>query len=245
MAQIERVEVYVDGSPEPVQVITRPPFKVGLNPADFAEGEHYMRVVTTYDNGEYYEQPYTFTITHKREVAVAHINQAPLHSPVEVDLIDPMEQVGMPPPSMLTQVILPLALFLLIVLLAGWFAIYGDKSVSDVVSNIQPIAEAAPAAAATGGGADGAALYAEHCAACHGPEGKGQGDIFPALAGNANLADTDMVLDTVLHGREGTAMVAWGEQMDDDQIAAVINYVLSAWGNDFGSVTAEDVAAKR
>jgi len=245
MAQIERVEVYVDGSSEPFQIITRPPFKVSLNPSDFEEGDHYMRVVITYDNGEYYEQPYTFSVSHKNEIAVAHINQAPIYSPVAVDLIDPMEQEGMPPPGLLTQVILPLVLFLLIVGLAGWFAIYGDKSVSDVVTDIQPIAEAAPAAAATGGSVDGAALYAEHCAACHGPEGKGQGDIFPALAGNTNLADTDMVIDTVLHGRQGTAMVAWGEQMDDDQIAAVINYVLSAWGNSFGSVTAEDVAARR
>ncbi len=59
------------------------------------------------------------------------------------------------------------------------------------------------------------------------------------------MTRTDMVLDTVLHGRQGTAMPPWGEQMNDDQIAAVINYVLSAWGNDFGAVTPEDVATKR
>jgi mono/diheme cytochrome c family protein len=245
MAKIERVEVYVDGSQEPFQIITQEPFKVKLNPSDFEEGDHYMRVVIYYDNGEYYDQPYLFSIQHKSEIAVGHINQAPIHSPVEVDLIDPMEQEGMPPPSMLTQAILPVVLFLLIVLVAGWFSIYGDNPVSDVVTDIQPIAEASQPEAPAGGPADGAAIYAEKCASCHGPNGEGQGDIFPALAGNANLADVDMVIDTVLHGRQGTAMVPWGDQLSDEQIAAVINHILSAWGNDFGSVTPEDVAAAR
>ncbi len=245
MAQIARVEVYVDGSTEPMQIITQAPFEVSLNPADFEEGEHSMRVVVDYDNGETYDQFYLFTITHDNKLAVAHINQAPIHSPVRVDLIDPMEQEGMPPPGMVTQVILPVTLFLLIVLVAGWFSLRGDSPVSDMVTNIEPIAEASQPQAPAGGPADGAALYTEHCAACHGPNGEGQGDIFPALAGNPNLADKDLVLDTVIHGRQGTAMPAWGEQMTDDQIAAVINYVLSAWDNDFGSVTPEDVAAKR
>ena len=245
MAQIERVEVYVDGSTEPFQIITQAPFKVKLNPSDFEEGDHYMRVVITYDNGEYYDQPYLFTISHKNEIAVGHINQAPIHSPVHVDLIDPMEQEGMPPPRVLTHAILPVVLFLLIVLTAGWFSIRGDSPVSDVVTDIQPIAEAAKPAAPEGGAVDGAAIYAENCASCHGPNGEGQGDVFPALAGNANLADTDMVIDTVLHGRQGTAMVPWSEQFNDEQVVAVINYILSSWGNDYGSVTPEDVAAKR
>ncbi len=245
MAQIERVEVYVDGSPEPFQVITQAPFKVKLNPADFEAGDHNMRVVIYYDNGEYYDQPYLFTIQHNNEIAVGHINQSPIHSPVAVDLIDPMEQEGLPPPKVLTHAVIPTLLFLLILVVAGWFSFYGDTSASAEVTNIEPIAKPSRPEAPAGGAVDGAAIFAENCASCHGPNGEGQGDVFPALAGNANLADTDMVIDTVLRGRQGTAMVPWGEQMNDDQIAAVINYVLSAWGNDFGSVTPEEVAAKR
>ncbi|HHB90631.1 MAG TPA: cytochrome c [Anaerolineae bacterium] len=247
MAKIERVEVYVDGSPEPLQVITQAPFKVKLSPSDFEEGDHHMRVVTYYDNGEYYDQPYLFTIDHTGEVEVAHINRAPIFSEVEIALVDPMEQEGMPPPKLFTHAVLPVLLFLLILLVAGWFSIYGDSAVSDVVTNIEPIAEASQPEGAMpeGGAVDGAAIYAENCATCHGPNGEGQGDVFPALAGNANLADTEMVIDTVLHGRQGTAMPPWGNQFNDEQIAAVINHVLSSWGNSFGSVTPEDVAAKR
>ncbi len=243
MAEIQRVEVYVDGSSEPFQVVTQPPFKVRLDPADFVEGDHHMRVVVTYDNGDYHDYAYVFTISHKPEVEISHINQAPIFSPVEVDLLDPMES-EMPPPGLLSQAILPVALFLIIVVVAAWFSISGDSAVSAQVSHVEEISKPAAAAPATGS-VDGQAIFAEKCAACHQLDGKGQGDVFPALAGNPNLADTDMVIDTVLHGRPGTAMVAWGEQMNDEQIAAVINYILSAWGNDFGSVTVEDVAAKR
>ncbi len=247
MANIARVEVYVDDSPEPLQIITQEPFRVQLNPADFSEGEHVMRVVIYYDNEEYYEQPYVFSVAHTNEVFVGYINRAPVGSPIQVDLIDPMEREGMPPPRLLTQAIFPALLFVAILLVAGWFSIYGDSPVSDVVTHIEPVAASSkPAAAAPATeGADGAAIFAQDCATCHGPNGEGQGDIFPALAGNANLADTAMVIDTVLHGRTGTAMPPWGDQLSDDQVAAVINYILSSWGNDFGSVTADDVAARR
>jgi len=244
MAKIKRVEVYVDGSKKPFQVLEKKPFAVRLHPNDFSEGEHTMQVVSYYDNGDYHEQPYMFTIAHKNEVTVGHISRAPIGSPIDVDLIDPMEMTGVTPPSLLYHVILPALLFVIILVVSAWFSIYGDTSVSDVVTNIQPISHAqaaAPASAST----DGAALYAENCASCHGANGQGQGDIFPALAGNAELADTDMVLNTVIHGREGTAMPVWGDQLDDAQIAAVITYIRSAWGNDFGAVTPEDVAAKR
>ncbi len=246
MAKIKRVEVYVDGATKPFKVIEKEPFAVKLHPDEFSEGDHVMQVVVAYDNGDYHEQPYIFTIAHKNEVSVGHISRAPIGSPIEVDLIDPMETAGMPAPNLVYHAILPAVLFILILVVSGWFSIYGDTSASDEVTNIQPISHVQPqAGAASGGAVDGAALYAENCASCHGANGQGQGDIFPALAGNANLADTDLALNTVIHGREGTAMPVWGDQMNDEQIAAVINYIRSAWGNDFGSVTPEDVAAKR
>lgn len=48
---IERIEVYLDGGAEPVQVLTQPPFKVTYDTRSLSDGEHLLRVVTYYTNG--------------------------------------------------------------------------------------------------------------------------------------------------------------------------------------------------
>ncbi len=252
MAEIARVEVFVDGQDKPFQVLEKAPFQVRLNPADFAEGDHFLQVQVHYTNGDYHHYIYRFTVTQENRTYAGYLNRAPVGAPIEVELLDPSEAViETPRPTFMAHGVLPALLFVLIAGLATWFSILGDRPVKDFVEDTQPLAAASvgsaaqDAAAAPAGAVDGAAIYAQNCATCHGPEGQGQGDIFPALAGNPNLADTEMVMDVVLHGREGTAMVPWGNQLSDEEIAAVVNYILSAWGNDFGSVTAEDIAARR
>ena len=83
----------------------------------------------------------------------------------------------------------------------------------------------------------GAAVYAEHCAACHQRDGRGMRAAVPALAGNAAVTarEADNVVSAVLGGfdQHGTwgAMPALAGALDDMQIAAVANYVRHAWGN--------------
>ncbi len=252
MAKIIRVEVYVDGAPEPLQVLTQEPFKVNLDPAAFEEGDHFLRVTVEYDNGDYHEYLYTFTVAHRNEEFVGYLNRAPVRAPVDVLLIDPMERAETAqPPKPFIHGVLPVLLFLLVAGIATWFAIRGDQPAALAVAQVEDLAgaytgsAAQPAQPQKAASADGKAIYQTNCASCHGPEGQGMGDVFPALAGNPNLADTEMVLDVVVNGRPGTAMPAWGGQLSDEEIAAVINYVLSSWGNDFGSVTPEDVARFR
>lgn len=89
---------------------------------------------------------------------------------------------------------------------------------------------------------DGATLYANVCAACH--LDKGQGAIgaghYPALAKNANLESGGYPVTLVLHGQKGMPPV--GQMMSDDQVAAVVNYVRTHFGNDYkDAVTAQDV----
>ena len=79
----------------------------------------------------------------------------------------------------------------------------------------------------------GEALFANACQACHmsnaqGADGAGR---YPALAKNAKLATSGYVLDVVLHGYK--AMPALGELMTDEQVAAVVNYVRSHFGNNY------------
>lgn len=78
----------------------------------------------------------------------------------------------------------------------------------------------------------GQAIYSNKCAACHQPTGKGLPPMFPAIQGD--LIATGPVakhIDIVLHGVTGTAMQAFGDQLDDTDLAAVITYQRNAWGN--------------
>jgi mono/diheme cytochrome c family protein len=87
----------------------------------------------------------------------------------------------------------------------------------------------------------GAGLFQQHCAVCHGSNG--EGEIGPALAGNADLANTAMMLDIVLFGK--SAMPAWGTQLTDEQIAQVTTHERTSWGNTFAAITTDQVTQQR
>ncbi|CAE6729812.1 c-type cytochrome [Paraburkholderia domus] len=92
----------------------------------------------------------------------------------------------------------------------------------------------------------GEALYNATCAGCHMPDGKGaQGaGHYPALADNPAVEAAPYVIVNVLHGRK--AMPSFGDAMDDDQVAAVVNYTRTHFGNRFaGSVTPSQVRSLR
>jgi len=89
-------------------------------------------------------------------------------------------------------------------------------------------------------------VYAQ-CAACHGAEGQGVPNVFPALAGS-KIATGPLAghLDIVLHGKPGTAMQAFGAQLNDLDIAAVVTFERNSFGNSTGDVVqAADVKARR
>lgn len=90
---------------------------------------------------------------------------------------------------------------------------------------------------------DGEALYLQHCAACHQPEGQGLGT-FPALVGNdVALGDERDLVALLLDGR--AAMPAFAAILDDGEIAAVLTHVRSAWGNDADSIEPDLVSEVR
>jgi cytochrome c5 len=96
------------------------------------------------------------------------------------------------------------------------------------------------------GATTGEALYATICQACHMPDGKGAtgAGTYPALAGNQNLVAAGYPVIVVLHGLRGMPPV--GYFMTDDQVAAVVNYVRTHFGNDYpDAVTAAEVKAAR
>ena len=79
--------------------------------------------------------------------------------------------------------------------------------------------------------AEGEKVYSANCVACHQANGKGLPGTFPPLEGSklANGAKADHI-KIVMEGKPGTAMAAF-KHLSDVQIAAVVTYERSSWGN--------------
>lgn len=83
--------------------------------------------------------------------------------------------------------------------------------------------------------ARGEKIYAANCAACHQANGMGLPGAFPAISGSkVATGPVDAHIDIVLHGKPGTAMAAFGAQLSDADIAAVVTYQRNAWDNKTG-----------
>jgi len=102
----------------------------------------------------------------------------------------------------------------------------------------------------------GAKLYEDHCANCHGLQGQGQPGAYPALAGNraVTMTPTNNLVLTVLGGGFAPSthsnprpygMPPFVLQLGDADIAEVLTYVRSAWGNQAAPVSEFDVNTPR
>ncbi len=92
--------------------------------------------------------------------------------------------------------------------------------------------------------AGGQSLFMDNCAACHQPNGVGVAGAFPALKGSkVAQGDPKEPITRVLKGRGG--MPSFQSELTDLEIATVLTYVRSAWGNKAGPVQATQIAALR
>ncbi|MEO7054958.1 MAG: cytochrome c [Rhizomicrobium sp.] len=92
----------------------------------------------------------------------------------------------------------------------------------------------------------GAAVYSHVCQACHMADAKGAvgAGAYPALANNSKLAEAGYPVSVILHGQK--AMMPLGALLTDQQVADVVNYVRTNFGNKYkGTVSATDVKAQR
>jgi len=102
----------------------------------------------------------------------------------------------------------------------------------------------AGAAAAQAPAEDGQTLFAKNCAACHQADGKGIPGAFPALAGSSVVTGAlGEVSEVLLKGRGG--MPDFSGSLDDAEIALVVSYARSSWGNRAPPVTSAEIEARR
>ena len=102
----------------------------------------------------------------------------------------------------------------------------------------------------------GAAIYADNCSACHGPDGKGVPFLFPSLAGSPNVRSTDpaSLIRVLIEGARsvatageptGPGMPSFAWKLSDDQAAAVLTYIRNSWGASAPAVDPHEVEQAR
>jgi mono/diheme cytochrome c family protein len=93
---------------------------------------------------------------------------------------------------------------------------------------------------------EGEAIYQGVCQGCHMPDAKGAigAGAYPALAKNANLEIAGYPIGVIVKGQK--AMPPFADSFNDEQIANVVNYVRSHFGNKYrDKVKPEDVKIMR
>jgi len=109
--------------------------------------------------------------------------------------------------------------------------------------------------AAAADSVDGSVVYAGNCAACHQANGMGLSGVFPPLADSRwVLEDDERLVQILLHGVQGE-MVVRGEtyngvmpafpQLSDAELAAVLTYIRTSWGNAGAPISTDQVAVGR
>ena len=97
----------------------------------------------------------------------------------------------------------------------------------------------------------GEKVYNTACAACHQVNGEGLPNVFPGLKASPIVVGDiakhiDVIINGVMKDGKPTAMQAFGAQLNDADIAAVVTYERNAWGNDTGDVVQpSDIKAAR
>jgi nitrite reductase (NO-forming) len=97
-------------------------------------------------------------------------------------------------------------------------------------------------------------IYTQSCFACHQANGEGVVGIFPPLAKSDYLnADVDRSIDVVLRGLSGEITVNGekysnvmpAQRLTDEQVANVLTYIYSNWGNKAQEITPAMVRKRR
>lgn len=138
---------------------------------------------------------------------------------------------------------------------SGWFSpkVYTPYASLEQLDAYQPKSGAAAVAA------HGKQVYDTVCGICHGPDGMGKPNMAPPLAGSewvnapgikrlARIPLTGLSGPLTVKGQEmnfSSPMAAMGVALSDSDLAAVLTYIRTSWGNKASEVTADDVKAVR
>jgi len=177
------------------------------------------------------------------------MSEQPGHDAQQRENPDPTER-NRPVPKVL------LALISAVVIWAVSYIFVNQRNDAPELGDQRTLATLQGKPAGAGGAADGAQVYAANCAACHQATGAGLPGVFPPLAGSEWVAAADKLpVNILLHGITGKLTVkgspysgqmpAFKDKLNDADIAAVLSYVRTSFGNGGAHIDAAIVKAER
>ncbi len=136
---------------------------------------------------------------------------------------------------------------------SGWF----DPKIYSPYANAEELEAYQPKSGAAAMLARGKQVYEQVCGLCHGTDGLGKPGQAPPLAGSefvnakgiqrlAHIPLTGVAGGIKVEGKDwNLSMAAMGAALSDSDLASVLTYIRSSWGNKAEAVTADDVAKVR
>lgn len=263
-----KIELFVDGETEPRATID-PPAPFDLDTTTLADGPHVLRVRAIEDDGTIGVHDIPFTVRNGPGIAVVGLaDNEVVQGRVPLLVNAYASRVGdtFDPTRAETPAPVPTWTWVLCLLVAAWAMFYAISEYRDYANSLAASAPSATPSASTGTVPEtdgepewralGAQLYGNYCSSCHQLSGAGLPGVFPPLEGDPVVVTEDPTehIRIVLHGLQGkvingvnyaSPMPAFGNQLDDEQIAALINHERTSWGNRAPAVTPDMVTAQR
>jgi len=263
-----RIEIFVDDESVPRQTLV-PPATLELDTEGLTDGPHRLRVHAIEDSGTAGVEVIPFTVRNGPGIAVVGLSDGDTvrgRIALLVNAFASRPGDAFEPQRAETPAPIPTwawVLFLVVVAWGMWYVAtelraYQASQVASVMGSSQaPTAPGPPTGAATPTWAAlGEQVYGNKCAACHQLSGQGLPGVFPPLKGSAVVTSPDPTehIRTVLSGLSGKAiggvtypspMPAFADQLTDEEVAAVLSYERTSWGNQASPIKLEDVVARR
>lgn len=261
-----KIELFVDHETEPRATID-PPAPFDLDTTTLADGPHVLKVRAIEDDGTAGIHEIPFTVRNGPGIAVVGLADHEVvqgRVPLLVNAYGSRVGDTFEPSRAETPAPVPTWTWVLCLLVAAWAMFYAISEYRDYAASLAASAPSASpsAAAAPDAGAEsewqalGAQLFGNYCSSCHQLSGVGVSGVFPPLKEDPVVLAEDPAehIRIILNGLQGKAingvtyaspMPAFGSQLDDKQIAALINYERTSWGNSAPTVTPEMVTAQR
>jgi mono/diheme cytochrome c family protein len=261
-----KIEVYLDGRSTPLTVI-EPPETFKLDTTKLEDGRHTLVLKAIDENGATSVREMQFAVRNGPGIAVHGLRDGDLvageisvlanaYSSRVGDIFEPM-RIETPAP-------IPTWAWLLFLVVFAWGMWYlgmtykeHEARLVELASPLSGAGEATPAGAPSDASRGlGKQVYETNCAACHQIGAEGLPGVFPPLKNSAvvTAADPSDHVLTVLNGLQGKAidgisyaapMPPLGTLLNDEEVAAVVNYERTSWGHDAPPVTPQQVRELR
>lgn len=260
-----KIEVILDDDENPIAVYS-PPARFDLDTTSLDDGEHTLKIIAYTNDGKKSKRKIKFVVRNGPGIAVEGLRENDIVEG-KVSLLvnaygggthDKWEPTTAETPSPI-----PSWIWIIFILIVAWAIFYfvnqwspPEKFANTPTYHKMETLENQTVDSPNLSLFNGADIYRKSCSSCHQENGQGIPKLFPPLV-KTDVVTSNEATDhvrIVLFGLEGkkingiqysTPMPAWKDQLTDEEVAAVINYERTSWGNNANLINADDVKKVR